>query len=311
MSREFIMKTNARKPHVCRSKRTKKRPVKKRPWVKNLYENRDYPDNYTDSKFLEELKKNLYVEKVTLNEAILGSFRVVLRVCICVLYAVLYVYMYNDWIQTYMVIYMSIFVTSLCYLLYICIEGSPVPRHFKTVLVYIVIGYLLSPILHTLTDTVSTDTIYAWAVMMLLIHLIFFDYDVPVAIVSKSLSINAAIFASVCLVSRLSTPFDAFILLTVSVLFFVLSPQLFKVFLHTKLFIFLFFSTLLFTVLSLYSVSKVLLCYFVILVLVLSGYCPLMFVKWQKYKDNKYGPWDEAIINDSDDLEECLSNEIS
>ncbi|KAI5643701.1 cyclophilin type peptidyl-prolyl cis-trans isomerase/CLD domain-containing protein [Phthorimaea operculella] len=43
-----------------------------------------------------------------------------------------------------------------------------------------------------------------------------------------------------------------------------------------------------------------------ILVVILSGYCPLMFVRWQKYKDNKYGPWDEAVINDSDDLDECL-----
>lgn len=280
---------------------------KRKPWVKNLYENREYPDNYTDTKFLEDLRKNLFVQKVTLSEAFYGSFRIVLRICLCVLYAVLFVYMYNEFVNTNTVIYALITITSISYLLYVIFEGSDVLRHVKTVLVYIVLGYLLSPILHTLTDTVSTDTIYAWSVIMMLVHLIFFDYGVKGALVSKSLSINAAIFASVCLVSRLSTPFDAFILLTVSVIFFVLSPQLFKVLLYTKLFNIIYLITLSITLVSLGSLSVTLLCYFVILVGVLNVYCPVMFVRWQKYKDNIYGPWDEAVVNDSDDLDECLN----
>lgn len=296
---------------LFRSRRTKnKKPVKRKPWVKNLYENRDYPDNYTDSKFLEELRKNVNIQKVTLSQAVVGSFRVVLRLCLCVLYAILFVYMYNEWIHTYTVIYTSVLTSSVCYIFYVFFEESAVLRHFKTVLVYLVIGYLLSPILHTLTDTVSTDTIFAWAVIMMIVHLIFFDYDIPAAIVSKSLSINAAIFASVCLVSRLSTPFDAFILLTVSVIIFVLSPQLFKACLRTNLFLILFFLTLLLTLVSLYSVSMVLFGYFLLLFCILSIYCPAMFVKWQKYKENIHGPWDEAVINDSDDLDECLTSDV-
>lgn len=289
-----------RRPKVSR------KPFKKKPWIKNLYENRDYPDNHTHPKFLEELRKNIYAEKVTLSEAVLGSFRVVLRICLCVLYAVLFVYMYNELINTYTVIYISIITTLLSYMLYLYINGGDVLHHFKTVLVYLVLGYLLSPILHTLTDTVSTDTIFAWSVLMMIIHLIFFDYDVAAAIVSKSLSINAAIFASVCLVSRLSSPFDAFVLLTVSVIFFVLSPQFIQVYLYTKIFIFVYVAMVILTSIGLFTVSRTLLVYFLVLVLVVSGYCPVMFVKWQRYKDNKYGPWDEAIINDSDDLDECL-----
>ncbi|XP_068622359.1 spliceosome-associated protein CWC27 homolog isoform X1 [Battus philenor] len=314
MYKEFVeeqekykkMKEKLPKKGAARSRRTKfaRKVTRKKPWVKNLYENRDYPDNYTNRKFLEDLRKNLYVEKVTLKQAVQGSFRVVLRLCLCVLYALLYVYMYNNWIHTQTVIKGSTFVSSVCYVLYVCFEESALMRHLKTVLVYLVIGYLLSPILHTLTDTVSTDTIYAWAVIMLLIHLIFFDYDVPAAIVSKSLSINAAIFASVCLVSRLSTPFDAFILLTVSVIFFVLSPQLFQVLLYTRLFLVLFFIVLLFTILGLYTVSITLLFYFILIVIVITVYCPMAFVRWQGYKDNKYGPWDEAVIDDCDDLDD-------
>lgn len=282
--------------------------TKRKPWVKNLYENREYPDNYTDVKFLEELRKNINVEKVNLRQAMYGSLRVALRLCLCTLYALLYVFMHNDWIQTYTVIYLFIFITLSCYILYAVIAGSDILRHTKTVLIYIVIGYLLSPVLHTLTDTVSTDTIYAWSVIMMLIHLIFFDYDVPAAVVSESLSINAAIFSSVCLVSRLSTPFDAFVLLTVSVLFFVLSPHLFKAYSGTTLFNGMCFVALFLTLITLYSVSSVVLCYFSFFIVVLCVYCPMMFVKWQRYKDNIYGPWDEAIINNSDDLDECLKD---
>lgn len=278
--------------------------TRKKVWSKNLYENRDYPDNYTDSKFLEDMRKNLFIEKVTLKQAVEGSFRVVLRLCLCVLYAILFIYMHNKWVHTHTVIYLCIIIASVCYLLYVCVEGGAFLRHFKIVLVYLVIGYILSPILHTLTDTVSTDTIYAWAVIMMVVHLMFFDYDVPAAFVSKSLSINAAIFASVCLVSRLSTPFDAFVLLTISVIIFVLSPQLFQVLLHTKLFLILFFMTLLITIVSLFAVSLNLSLYFILFVLILSGYCPAMFVKWQMYKDNIYGPWDEAIINNSNEFDE-------
>ncbi|XP_072937535.1 uncharacterized protein [Epargyreus clarus] len=288
-----------------RTKFTRK-GTKRKKWTKNLYENRDFPDNYTDSKFLEELKRNPFVEKVNLKEAIVGSFRVVLRLCLCVLYAALYVYMYNDWVKTHVVIYATFTTTCLCYVLYVFVEGAAFLRHLKNVLVYLVIGYILSPILHTLTDTVSTDTIYAWAVLMLFVHLIFFDYDVPAAFVSKSLSINAAIFASVCLVSRLSTPFDAFILLTISVIFFVLSPQLFLVILRTKIFLVLFFGILFLTLVSLYTVSVTLFCYFVLSVCVLSVYCPVMFVKWQRYKDNIYGPWDEAIIDNAEELDDIM-----
>lgn len=308
MPQNSWMKIHSQDRILFRSRRTKftRKQTKKKAWVKNLYENRDYPDNYTDRKFLEDLKKNLYIEKVTLKEAVYGSFRVVLRLCLCVLYAILFVYMYNDWIHTYTVIYSSILTTSACYCLYVYVEGRSFLQHLKTVLIYLIIGYILSPILHTLTDTVSTDTIYAWSVIMMLIHLMFFDYDVPAAFVSKSLSINAAIFASVCLVSRLSTPFDAFVLLTISVILFVLSPQLFKAILHTKWFTTLFFVTLFLTVITIYTVSGITLCYFLFFAFVLSGYCPIMFVRWQSYKDNKYGPWDEAIINNSDEIDEFM-----
>ncbi|GBP06681.1 Phosphatidylinositol N-acetylglucosaminyltransferase subunit C [Eumeta japonica] len=305
------LKENVPKKGAARSRHSNlnRKMRKKIPWVKNLYGNRDYPDNYTDGKFLEELRKNLYTEKVTLKQAVLGSFRVVNRLCLCILFSILFVYMYNDWMATDVVIYSSITISILGYATYLLYEGfDGFASHFKTVLAYLVIGYLLSPILYTLTDTVSTDTIYALAVIMMCVHLLFFDYGVPAALVSNSLSINAALFGSICLISRLSNPFDAFVLLTVSVLVFVLSPMMFLSISRGTLFPYAFVPIFFSTVLCLSAVSTILLVYFLLLVIIVSVYCPYLFVKWQKYKDNIHGPWDEAIINDSDDLEDCLNS---
>ena len=75
-----------------------------------------------------------------------------------------------------------------------------------------------------LTDTISTDTIYTMTFLVLLIHLLFHDYGLRSSFVSHPLSLNAGLFAAVCLASRLPTSFDAFVLLSASVQTFVLYP---------------------------------------------------------------------------------------
>ena len=46
----------------------------------------------------------------------------------------------------------------------------------KTTCIFLAFSYGLSPVLMTLTDTTSTDTIYAMTVAMLLANLLFHDY---------------------------------------------------------------------------------------------------------------------------------------
>ena len=46
----------------------------------------------------------------------------------------------------------------------------------KTTCIFLAFGYGLSPVLMTLTETISTDTIYAMTVAMLLANLLFHDY---------------------------------------------------------------------------------------------------------------------------------------
>ena len=82
-------------------------------------------------------------------------------------------------------------------------------------------GFIVSPILKTLTETISTDTVYAMVTLMMAAHVMFFDYGIENAIVSPPISLNAALFGAVCLASRLST-LNAFSLLIFAADIFVL-----------------------------------------------------------------------------------------
>lgn len=169
----------------------------------------------------------------------------------------------------------------------------------RTVLTFVAFGQLFSPVLHTLTDTISTDTIYTMTFLMLLVHLIFYDYGVPAAVVSKSLSTSAAVFASICLASRLSSAFDAFVLLTVATQLFVLSPILRR---ELQSPLVLSFILLMLNFYLTYSISYIVIGLFASGVVLINVVCPFLFVQYQKYKDNIYGPWDEAVVKDIDKM---------
>lgn len=273
-----------------------------RMWKKNLYENIDYPDNYTDKTFLEELKKNVNITEISPLTAVLGAGLVTQELSIIVFFVVVYVYLHNGWIEPETVFVQSSLVAAVGYLTYRIVLTNKnyhevLVTDLRTVLIFVVFGYVLSPILKTLTDTISTDTIYAMTTFMMIIHLIFFDYGVPAAIVSSSLSLNAAIFGSVCLASRLASPFHAFVLLTNAVECFVLLPILLS---KGKGSVIVLVTMITIAVYALWTVSLTMMSLFICVTLFVTVLCPVWFLKKQNYKDNIYGPWDEAVVHDTE-----------
>ncbi|XP_066143454.1 phosphatidylinositol N-acetylglucosaminyltransferase subunit C isoform X2 [Euwallacea fornicatus] len=251
-----------------------------KPWRKVLYEKQGYPDNYTDQGiFLQDLRKNVNFKAVSFFEACLGASLVLQEFCIVVLFIIIFFSIINEWVEPYEVLCASSIV-SLMGLVYYRVFFPEGRKHalghdIRTILTFTAFGQLFSPVLHTLTNTVSTDTIYTMAFFMFFVHFIFYDYGISAAIVSRSLSISAAMFGSICLCSRLSSASEAFVLLTVSTQVFVLSPILRR---DLK-------KPLLLTALFASSVLLINLC------------CPFYFVRYQKFKDNIHGPWDEAVVS--------------
>ncbi|XP_018324446.1 phosphatidylinositol N-acetylglucosaminyltransferase subunit C [Agrilus planipennis] len=270
------------------------------PWCRKLYANEGYPDNYTDETFLRELRKNIYFKPVSFKEAIKGASLVINELCTVVLFVLHYTFLYNNWIDPSTVFTYSSSVTFIGYIIYsfksISINKKTIGHDVRTLLMYIVFGHLFSPVLHTLTDTISTDTIYTMTFFMMLIHLIFFNYGIDGSIVSNGLSISAAIFASICLSSRLASAFEAFVLMTFSTQCFILFP-----FLKAKVdnLYFITPSLVAFDIVVLWCVSKTMFALFLCSLVLLNGLCPYLFVKYQRHKDNIHGPWDEAVVEDT------------
>ncbi|KAF7266031.1 phosphatidylinositol glycan anchor biosynthesis class C [Rhynchophorus ferrugineus] len=273
----------------------------KRPWRKVLYEKQDYPDNYVDPNvFLKELKKNSTLEKVTLWEAHLGTNLFCQEFSVVVLFLLVYYYIVNNMVQPWHIFYGTTGIGFVGFVFYrFKIRDDSLKRtighDIRTILTFVVFGQLFSPVLHTLTDTISTDTIYTTTFLMMVIHLIFFDYGVSAAIVSRSLSLSAAIFASICLASRLSSANEAFILMTVSTQAFVLFPILRKEIGNSIL---LTICLILVESLLLVKTSLAASCLFFLALVVIEA-CPLLFVTCHKYRMNIHGPWDEAVITDT------------
>lgn len=143
----------------------------------------------------------------------------------------------------------------------------------------------MSPVLKTLTETISTDTIYAQCTIMAFVHLAFHDYGLDAAMVSQSISLNAIFFASVCLASRLSTTYHAFAFLIFSTDLFVLISLLYQSFeRRIKL-----FTTILFTIITLTIILLTfgLVGFFasIIFVLFINLICPYIFLRMQILKE--------------------------
>lgn len=268
----------------------------KKPWKKNLYENRDLPDNYTDSTFLDELRKNIKPNNVTGFEALTLGASISIQLSIVILFVMVFIWFNNNWIDPDSIFILSALptITGYIYSTYKLPDMSDrLVKDFRTALIFLCFGYILSPVLKTLTETVSTDTIYAMTIFMFLIHLIFSKYGSPQVSLSDSLSITSSIFGSLMLASRLATPIHAFSLLTVAVQCFVLLPFLLAK-IDGKIIISIIL--ILITIYFLIIISQILTYVFIAVTIFVHIICPFWYVKWQKYKDNIYGPWDEAVI---------------
>lgn len=175
-------------------------------------------------------------------------------------------------------------------------SGSSYAKDLQHVSIFLIFSFSFSPVLYKLTDTISTDTIYTTAGVMLFVHLMFHNYGLERApVVSSALSLNAALFASVCLASRLASSYDAFVLLTSSVVAFVLFPIFRQKLCGPKL--------LLVTLGALAGCAalltpSIIICVMAALSVVLVlGVAPCLFVRWQSFKHTIHGPWDEAVPN--------------
>jgi phosphatidylinositol glycan class C protein len=98
--------------------------------------------------------------------------------------------------------------------------------YFRTSTTLLFFGYGFTPVIRTLTTSISTDTIYATAFLLFLLSLVFHDYGMDAPIVSSAFSLNLCLASSVCLISRVDGDTTAFHLFALALCAFCFWPSL-------------------------------------------------------------------------------------
>jgi len=276
---------------------------------RKLYQRLCLPDNFTDSDFFSTLQMNPKPKNWSILDTALKSSRITFQLCVSVLFFIVYYHLSYGTLDPIPVLYITLLTTVLGYAFYQIYPAWPIhggfmgvvqvfpKEHIRVSIVYLVFSYQLAPILRTLTDTVSTDTIHATSACMLLVHLLTCDYGVSAFMVSKTISVNAAVIGSICLVSRMSTDFHSLALLTLAAQIFILFPIFSSLIWDSSLTL----ALLVLTVsLGSFTVSSGTFLIFSIVVFCVNLIFPVIFVISLQFKRNLYGPWDEAVVRTED-----------
>jgi len=265
-------------------------------WRKVLYERNGFADNFTPQHcFLAAMQRNKNVRLYTKEECFKGAAVVGRQISLVIIFCSLYLYISEQLISSEQLLTSLFLVIGVEYIYHLrkfCV--SVILKGLKTTFFFLTVGFALSPVLYKLTDTISTDTIHLMSAAGLLLHLVTHFYGIHGPIVSRSLSLNSAIFSTVCLASRLPTHMMAFSLLCLAVFSFLLVPMWSEMYVPNPI------KSLLAGLVCVSLMARVMPCYAIIcavILLFIQVLCPLLFFKLQSYKQTIHGPWDEASLD--------------
>ncbi|KAI8329201.1 phosphatidylinositol N-acetylglucosaminyltransferase subunit C [Blakeslea trispora] len=274
------------------------------PWQKLLWVKQNYPDNYVDDTFLEELQKNVNVRTYDYWAMVYESGVITQHISSVVIFIAVFIYLQMNPTLGHHLILAGSCSTGIGYLFWDLTMSKSSDYQYKrqrvakSAFFFFITLLGLSPILKTLTSQISDDTIYALTVCCFLANILFHDYTTQVNSVKipGSLSTNAAIFASVLLASRLDTNVDVFALLSFAVEWFSLLPifkrhlREFNGYVQLALTLFMLSASILLFI----RISKAVVFIYLLGFSFLTFICPYWLIFIQKYKNEIHGPWDEA-----------------
>lgn len=265
-------------------------------WRKTLYERTGLADNYTPPEcFLAAIQRNKDLRLYSRAECLAGAAVLGRELSLVITFWSLYHYLSLGWISHDQLLLALLLVTLAGYIHYSrSLTLSALWSRVRTTLLFLTIGYALSPVLFKLTDTVSTDTIHSMSVSGLLIHLLTQHYGLTAPPVSRSLSLNSAIFSTVCLASRFPGHLAAFSLLCLAVFCFLLVPMWNEAYRPNPV------KSVLSALVSVCLLARVLPGYTLLaagLFIFIQVCCPLLYCSLQSHKQTIHGPWDEAVLN--------------
>ena len=200
-------------------------------WQKKLYIKQTFDDNYVDDSFLMEMEKNKNLKKVEYSTLVLQSCSISIHLSLVLIFIAVYIHLLFESLKALDSVIFTLLFTLFGYAVFDFylkqIPNSARIRNLKSSIILIMLLLGLSPMLKTLTKDIASDSLWAFTSFMFLANIAFHDYSSTISITVRfpdSLSVNAAIFASVLMASRLNSNLQVFALMLLSVELFALFP---------------------------------------------------------------------------------------
>ncbi|EGT52843.1 hypothetical protein CAEBREN_06698 [Caenorhabditis brenneri] len=270
-------------------------------WQKILYRKQPFPDNYSggDAQFLKELKKNVSVVHYDYRSAVFGCMNFLTHVDLLTMYFVLFLnILHANW--SINVLY-TVFTSTILFYFFFCEYLSSNPangkEHGRTIVTLFLFAYAFTPVIRTLTTSISTDTIYATSIITAILSCFFHDYGVKAPVVSYPTSVSSGLSSAIFLLSRLEDDKPTLLLLVVAFTLHAYGAEfrnrLFHVYPSFSSFAFCLLSSFSIYCISAFSVE--LSFFWALLHVFILFICPLILVLKQTGKCTIHGPWDEAV----------------
>ncbi|WOL04044.1 phosphatidylinositol N-acetylglucosaminyltransferase subunit C [Canna indica] len=270
-----------------------------------------YDDNYTDETFLEEMVMNANVVKRDLWKVMQDSVSISQYICIVALVVCIWAHTLNLNIDEISLLKLDVGLQLFGFLILLITSNQLsmwlLSRYLLNISFFISGLYILAPIYHILTRSISSDSILALIVSLLIVHLFLHDYSgstikSPGTLknpnLASNISLNASIVASVLVASRLPSRLHVF-----AIMFFSLQVFLFAPFITScikkysnKVHIGFSFVLMSMTLSVIYQLHGMLFILLLGLLLFISVVCPYWLIRVQEYKFEINGPWDEAKL---------------
>ncbi|XP_052184894.1 phosphatidylinositol N-acetylglucosaminyltransferase subunit C [Diospyros lotus] len=269
-----------------------------------------FDDNHTDESFLAGMVMNANVVKRDMLKVMLDSISISQYLCIVTLVVLVWTYTLGSTINENSLLLLDISLLGLGFFVLLLtaemLSLNLLLCYVLNISFFIAGLYLLSPIYHTLTQSISSDSIWALTTTLIILHLFLHDYSgsmvrapgTPEPTFTGNISLNASIMASLLIASRLPSRLHVFAIILFSLQVFLFSPLVtyyIKKY-SFRLHLFFSFGLMAVTLAFAYRLHRLLFVLLFSLFIFVNMVCPYWLIRIQEYKFEINGPWDEAKL---------------
>lgn len=270
-----------------------------------------FDDNHTDETFLQEMVMNANVVKRDMLKVMLDSVSISQYLCIVALVVMVWTYTLSSTITSNFLLVLDVTLLGSGFFILLLTTkmlSFMLLLNYAIKISFFTTGlYVLSPVYHTLTRSISSDSIWALTTSLVILHLFLHNYSgstikAPGALenptLASNISLNSSIVASLLIASRLPSRLLVFAIILFSLQVFLFAPLVTYCLKKYSFRLHLFFSFVLMatTLACVYQLHKLLFVVLLGLLVFVNLVCPYWLIRIQEYKFEINGPWDEAKL---------------